>query len=80
MPQFLDRLLTPEIVWVTIPLTAIIFFGLTQMVRSFRRSTHDFDDWKAELDDLRARVDALERQQRGSVVADTDDRIAARRR
>jgi CHASE3 domain sensor protein len=77
MPQFLDRLLDPSVVWVLIPLTAIVFWGVNATIRSLRGVPKASDDWKAEVDDLRARVDELERRQR--TYSNSDDRIASRR-
>jgi hypothetical protein len=77
MPQFLDRLLDPAVVWVLIPLTAIFFCGINATIRSLRGVPKPSEDWKAEIEDLRARIDDLERQPR--TYANSDDRIASRR-
>jgi hypothetical protein len=77
MPQFLDRLLDPSVVWVLIPLMAILFWGVNATIRSLRRVPPSSEDWKADVDDLRARVDELER--RRGTPSNSDDRIASRR-
>ena len=77
MPQFLDRLLDPAVVWVLIPLTAIVFCGVNATIRSLRGVPKPSEDWKAEIEDLRARIDDLERERR--TYSNSDDRIASRR-
>ncbi|HLW63679.1 MAG TPA: hypothetical protein VKS79_00070 [Gemmataceae bacterium] len=77
MQRFLDHLLDPSVVWVLIPLAAITFFGVNAIIRSLRRVPPSSEDWKAELDDLRARVEDLERGPR--TYSNSDDRIASRR-
>ncbi|HEV3145473.1 MAG TPA: hypothetical protein VGZ47_16390 [Gemmataceae bacterium] len=79
MQRAVEQLLQPEVVWVLIPLIAIAFWGTLQLVRAFRRAPGDWDEWKAELDDLRTRVNELERRQGGPVNRNNDDRITARR-
>jgi hypothetical protein len=67
MDSIIDKLLKPEIVWVLIPISAIILFGLSSVIRALRGVPEQHDDveqWKTEVQQLRQRVDALERAQR----------------
>jgi hypothetical protein len=63
MERILDRVLDPAIVWVFIPLLAILFWGLNGMLRSLRGVPQEFEEWKHELRQLRVRVDELEQVQ-----------------
>ena len=63
MDPILERVLHPSIVWVFIPITAILFWGLTSVIRALRGEPEDFAEWKTELHQLRKRVDQLESAQ-----------------
>lgn len=64
--EILDKLLKPDIVWVFIPILAILFWGLNSMIRALRGLPEEFEAWKTELRQLRHRVDELERAAHGS--------------
>ena len=53
-------MLNPAIVWVFIPLLAILLWGLTRIIRAMRGEPEDFEEWKSGLKQLQARVDKLE--------------------
>lgn len=63
MDPILEKLLQPSIVWVFIPVTAILFWGLTRVIRALRGEPDDFGEWKTELQQLRKRVETLEAAQ-----------------
>jgi hypothetical protein len=58
-------LLTPAILIpalaLLIPVLAVLLSGLKGVVRAMRGEPDDFEQWQAELDSLRARVEELER-------------------
>lgn len=60
MEQILDKVLKPEIVWVFIPLLAILFWGLNGLFRSLRGVPQEFEEWKTEVRQLRHRVEELD--------------------
>src|SRR5205823_2500829 len=62
MNPIIEKLLHPEIVWVLIPLAAIVFFGAAGIIRALRGVPASTDDVEAELQDLRRRVEELERE------------------
>lgn len=67
MDRIIDRLLRPEVVWVLIPLTAIVFWGISSVARSFHATGGDRDELgqcKADVESLRVRVEELERRHR----------------
>jgi hypothetical protein len=78
--HILEKVLDPSIVWVFIPLLAILFWGLTSMVRALRGEPEEFEAWKAEMRQLRARVDELERGQHGPRPGKPDPHIASSER
>jgi hypothetical protein len=57
----LGERLHPAILALAIPILVILFWGLKGMARAMRGEPEDFENWKAELENLRARVEALER-------------------
>ena len=58
--EIVERMLNPAIVWVFIPILAILLWGITRIIRALRGEPEDFEDWKTELKQLQARVDKLE--------------------
>jgi hypothetical protein len=66
MDPFVDRMLQPQIVWVFIPLLAILLAGLTKMIKVVRGDSvvaEELEQIKAELEQLRAQVHELRRFQ-----------------
>ena len=64
--EILERMLNPAIVWVFIPLLAILLWGLTRIIRAMRGEPEDFEEWKNELRQLQARMDKLEQAQQAA--------------
>jgi hypothetical protein len=64
MEQILDRVLNPAVAWVLIPLAALVFWGLGNIIRALRGVPGDMEEVQAELHDLRTRVEQLERERR----------------
>jgi hypothetical protein len=62
--EIVERVLNPAIVWVFIPILAILLWGITGIIRALRGEPDDFEQWKNELKQLRARVDKLEQAQK----------------
>ena len=62
MDWYLDRILRPEILALSIPVLAVLLWGLRSIVLALRGQPdlEDFENWKQELVNLRARVDLLE--------------------
>ena len=56
-----ERILDPGVLALSIPVLAVLLWGLTSVIRALRGDPEDFEEWKKELDELRARVDELER-------------------
>jgi hypothetical protein len=79
MDPVLDRLLTPDMVWVLIPLLAIAVWGLKSVIRAIRGTPADFAEWQAEVVQLRARLEALERAQQRHYTGDDAPATATRR-
>ena len=78
--DILDRLLSPGVVWVTIPILAIFFWGLASVIRAIRGEPEAKDEpeaWRAEVQQLRARVEELERAQQRERLARTEAHIIA---
>jgi hypothetical protein len=66
MDPVVERMLQPEIVWVFIPLLAILLAGLTKMVKVVKGGSVNaeaFDQMKAEVEQLRVEVNELRRYQ-----------------
>jgi len=53
--------LRPEILALSIPVLAVLFWGLKSVIRAMSGTPDDFDAWKREVEELRSRVDGLER-------------------
>jgi hypothetical protein len=70
MEQFLDKLLEPTVVWVVIPVLAILFWGLTSVIEALRGKSGESAEWQAEMQKLRDRVEALEKAQAQATVRD----------
>ncbi len=66
MDRVLEKLLDPSVVWVLIPILAIVAWGAIGVARSLRGSPDGGEDLRAELDQLRARVEELERARSGA--------------
>ena len=64
--DIIEKMLNPAIVWVWIPLVAILVFGAARIIRALRGEPEDFEEWKAELKKLKERVDKLEQAQQTS--------------
>jgi hypothetical protein len=64
--EIVERMLNPAIVWVFIPILAILLWGITRIIRALRGEPEDFEDWKEDLKQLKARVDKLEQAQQAT--------------
>ena len=62
MERILEKVLQPEIVWVLIPLAGIVFWGAGNIIRAWRSAPADMEEVQTELQDLRTRLEALERE------------------
>jgi hypothetical protein len=60
--EILEKLLKPAIVWVFIPLAAIIFWGAGNIIRALRGVPVDMEEVQTELHELRKRVETLEHE------------------
>lgn len=60
--EVLEKLLNPAVVWVFVPVLAILFWGIIGVIRALQGQPEDFEDWKKELSNLRTRVDKLEHE------------------
>ena len=60
------RILRPEVLALSIPVLAVLFWGLKSVIRAMNGQPDDFDAWKREVEDLRNRVEELERANRES--------------
>ncbi len=65
MEHLFERLLNPGVLIFCIPVLAVLFWGVTSVIRALRHvpeeeEVEDFATWKAELEQLRSRVDRLE--------------------
>jgi hypothetical protein len=58
--------LRPEVLALSIPVLAVLFWGLKSVIQAMTGQPEDFDAWKREVEDLRNRVDELERAKQGS--------------
>ena len=58
--------LRPEVLALSIPVLAVLFWGLKSVIRAMNGQPDDFDLWKREVEDLRTRVEELERANRES--------------
>ena len=64
--EIVERMLNPAIVWVFIPILAILLWGITRIIHALRGEPEDFEDWKNDLKQLKARVDKLEQAQQAT--------------
>jgi hypothetical protein len=71
MDPILEKVLRPEIVWVFIPVTAILLWGVAGIIRALRGEPGDFEEWKNELKELRTRVERLEQARHGTPLGET---------
>ena len=62
--------LRPEVLALSIPVLAVFFWGLKSVIQAMTGQPDDFDAWKREVEDLRNRVEELERakQESGNAV------------
>jgi hypothetical protein len=62
--------LRPEVLALSIPVLAVLFWGLKSVIQAMTGQPDDFDAWKREVEDLRNRVEELERakQESGNAV------------
>lgn len=62
--------LRPEVLALSIPVLAVLFWGLKSVIQAMTGQPDDFDAWKREVEDLRTRVEKLERakQESGNAV------------
>ena len=58
--------LRPEVLALSIPVLAVLFWGLKSVIRAMNGQPDDFDVWKRELVELRSRVEDLERAKQES--------------
>jgi hypothetical protein len=56
--------LRPEVLALSIPVLAVLFWGLKSVIQAMTGQPDDFDAWKREVEDLRNRVEELERTKR----------------
>ena len=78
--DILDKLLNPTVIWVVIPVLAIFFWGLSSVIRALRGEPEAKDEseaWRVEVQQLRARIEELERAQQSMRVARNDAQSAA---
>ena len=59
-----DRILQPEVLALSIPIVAILVWGLKSIISALTGHPDDFENWKQELENLRTRVDRLEEANR----------------
>ena len=59
-----DRILKPEILALSIPIVAILVWGLKSIISALAGQPDNFENWKQELENLRTRVDCLEEANR----------------
>jgi hypothetical protein len=62
--------LRPEVLALSIPVLAVLFWGLSSVIRAMTGQHADFEAWQREVEDLRNRVEQLERarQESGNAV------------
>lgn len=58
--------LRPEVLALSIPVLAVLFWGSCSVIRAMAGQPDDFDAWKREVEDLRTRVEELERTKQES--------------
>jgi hypothetical protein len=75
--EILDKMLNPAVIWVVIPVLGIVFWGLTSIIYAIRGKTDEPPEWKADLQNLRTRVEALERAQYAHQPSGGDTVVAA---
>lgn len=75
MERILDKILEPAVVWVVIPVLAIIFWGLTSIIEAIRGKSGEPEEWQAELQKLQSRIETLERAQRTAASDKTEERV-----
>ena len=56
-----EKFLDPAVLALSIPLLAVLMWGLTSVIRAIRGDSEEFAECKEELEKRRARVDELER-------------------
>ena len=64
--EIVDKILNPAIVWVFIPILAILVWGITSTIRALRGEPEDFEEWKKELKDVQSRLAKLEQARQTS--------------
>lgn len=68
MDRVLEKLLDPSVVWIVIPVLAIVFWGLHSLAKTMRSGTsRDYESMQAELQNLQERVEKLERQRHAEI-------------
>ena len=77
MERILEKILEPAVVWVVIPVLAIIFWGLTSIIEALRGKPREPAEWQADLQQLRDRVEKLERAQETLISEKTVDGIVS---
>lgn len=65
--EILEKMLNPAIVWVFIPLLAILVWGGASIIRALRGEPEDFEEWKTALKQLQSRVEKLEQAQQSGL-------------
>jgi hypothetical protein len=77
MERIIEKVLDPAVVWVLVPIFAILVWGLNRMLLSLRGVPQDAEELKIELRQLRARVDELEQAQQRLRQPGGEARVAA---
>ena len=73
--EILDKMLNPAVVWVFIPVLALLFWGIHGTIRALRGDGSDVDECRAEIEQLRQRIESLEQATKAPAG---DHRIGAR--
>jgi hypothetical protein len=66
--EVLEKVLNPAVVWVFIPILAILLWGITGIIRALHSEPEDFEAWKGQLKELLARVEKLEQAQQSAAA------------
>ena len=61
MQSVADKLLDTAVMAMCIPILAVTLWGLSSVIKSFRGEPEDLEDLKSEVQDLRSRVEMLEK-------------------
>lgn len=61
MVTIVDKLLDPAVLALCIPVLAVLLWGLAAVLHAIRGEPEELEDLKTELQELRSRVDLLEK-------------------